>query len=897
MKRSDDIMYQKSKRVKALLVSVVMAASSLGFSSLANLVVDAQGEIAQNYYSSSSNIGAILETADPDPNDPDTPLNQTSCNFLCKDGTDEWTTYTNTTCGPLDFLNTSGSPTTLQVHLKLDDEYYDDYVISQFSWYYGMSSTNSDYYWGVDYDTTNTTEVHPYSNEFDLVITIPSSAKADWENKFQFENCYTQIVNTEDKKTKVEAVDIVLVSITANGKIDTSEASDEVKDEYNATTVNAPQNSGGLWYSSALYDSSNTYSSFTDNGDGTATITTLSSVKIDDVDIVLTPGEDNSEDAYLALDSTLYNNETAIRDAGLPLNSHKFIYADFGLNTGVNTQTSTTLKSLSVTLSADNSDADVTRIMYGGGLNVQNESPADTEYAKYVVGLKEETDGIVPGYWYNDVGSDVYAQVLAYEEENSTSVFDITVESGSDLAKQSKGSYFTVTWDVPEEVQPYARTGNSDAISFQIWHIESTGDVESLNIESAVLTYEETSTFPYTSTASVSSSTKTDIGDSVEISYSDFNMDYEKITDVYAVQFDITTDVDVSQLLVGAGTSVVEKANLTDNWYQYDNQFSDGKLVLVNWEKSTVDSRPDSKDGSIEVAAYEAATGRKTYTFVWLMANGIKGRVATEQDSDHLAFGAYYGDLGTTQASSYTLSNVTVYYKADDETNTNKTDLMEGDLVVSPESVSLIEGTSSQAVLDASGEVTYDSDGNAVVGDEAIITTSVSGCNVSSSNAAVSAKVDTDGNIVLTAKDNSAGVTATITITTPGGQTTTVEVTVVDSEDPNQPEETTEETDATTTTTTQTTTTATTTSDDSGNTTTSGVGITLSSMYGDVTLDGNVNMADVIMLSKYIADQVDFAAQQITNADVYYDGNVDGNDSLTLLQFCVQLINKIGPEV
>ena len=48
-------------------------------------------------------------------------------------------------------------------------------------------------------------------------------------------------------------------------------------------------------------------------------------------------------------------------------------------------------------------------------------------------------------------------------------------------------------------------------------------------------------------------------GTAAEIPYADFGMKYEKTADVYAVQFDVTTDQEANQVLVGAGTTMLER--------------------------------------------------------------------------------------------------------------------------------------------------------------------------------------------------------------------------------------------------------------------------------------------------------------------------------------------------
>lgn len=888
-------------RIKALAVGAVMAATSLSAASVANLFATAAGD----------GLPKTLATSISG-DDPDTSINEEESTYKCLAATSQWDSWTDTAgTGPETLLGTS-NVTSLKFHFEVPDEYQDEYVVSQFTYYFGCAASKKNgYWWDIKKVAGDSIECHPYSNAFDVVLQIPSSAQADFTDesgKFQIQNCYTQLISTVDKKTIVEKTEIVLTEVTANAPMseDTSEASDEVKAEY-ATTTDGPraaQNTGGLWYSSILYtdyDGANgEYYDFVDNGDGTATIKTLNALKIDDVDLELTPGDNCSEEYYMNLDPEKYTGEDTIRADGQPINSHKFTFGDFGLNAGVNSGTTTTIKSLSVTLSSN--DVSVNRIMYGGGINVEYMSPADTEYAKHLVGLKE---GANVGYWYNDIGSDVYQQVLAKEEESGEPVFSIATEGGSDLAKQEMGSYFTVTWDVPKDVQPYVNTANTDSISFQLWYVEPSNEITSLNIESAVLTYEESITVPYTATAETSVSGTHKIGESVEIPYADFGMEYEDTADVYAVKFDITTNTDVNLLQVGGGTNVLDILNIPDNWYQFEDQFGNGKVALVNYEETTVENRPDPSDSSAEIAPYQDANGRRTYTFVWLMQTGIQGRVSTEQVGDHLSIGAYYGNLGETEASTYTIDNVTVYYKADDENNSYKTVVREGDLVVSPESMLVIEGTSSQPELDADGNATYDEDYNVVVGEDAVITVNVEGCTASSSMAAVQIEQNADGNFVVSAKGNSAGVSSVITITTPGGQTATVDVTVVSEVDPDKPEETTPvdttttpqttTTAASTTTTAATTTTTPATTTAASTTTTTDEGEVLPTLYGDVTLDGDVNMADVILLNKYTVSVVDLVPVALANADVYYDSYVDGNDAMMLLRFQVQLVSAIGP--
>lgn len=64
-------------------------------------------------------------------------------------------------------------------------------------------------------------------------------------------------------------------------------------------------------------------------------------------------------------------------------------------------------------------------------------------------------------------------------------------------------------------------------------------------------------------------------------------------------------------------------------------------------------------------------------------------------------------------------------------------------------------------------------------------------------------------------------------------------------------------------------------------------------LCGDVTCDGNVNMADVIFLSKYAVNMVDLSDVAYLSADCNADRSVDGIDAQILLQFVIQIIDTL----
>ena len=93
---------------------------------------------------------------------------------------------------------------------------------------------------------------------------------------------------------------------------------------------------------------------------------------------------------------------------------------------------------------------------------------------------------------------------------------------------------------------------------------------------------------------------------------------------------------------------------------------------------------------------------------------------------------------------------------------------------------------------------------------------------------------------------------------------------------------------AQTTTTTTTTTKATTTTEATTTTTTTTI-----SFYGDVNLDGKVDILDAVYLNKYLATLIQFSDAQMANADCCQDGVLNDQDTTALMQFIILLIDDL----
>jgi len=109
------------------------------------------------------------------------------------------------------------------------------------------------------------------------------------------------------------------------------------------------------------------------------------------------------------------------------------------------------------------------------------------------------------------------------------------------------------------------------------------------------------------------------------------------------------------------------------------------------------------------------------------------------------------------------------------------------------------------------------------------------------------------------------------------------------------PSDTTTTTTETTTTETETTTSATETTSSETSTTTATSGGISPIFYGDVNLDGIVDLRDVINLNKYLCNIVELSDLQIESANVFMDGSdtINDDDVNTLTSFVIMTISEI----
>jgi len=67
----------------------------------------------------------------------------------------------------------------------------------------------------------------------------------------------------------------------------------------------------------------------------------------------------------------------------------------------------------------------------------------------------------------------------------------------------------------------------------------------------------------------------------------------------------------------------------------------------------------------------------------------------------------------------------------------------------------------------------------------------------------------------------------------------------------------------------------------------------VSTLVGDVNLDGNIDLTDAVMLGKIISGSVEMNDQQKQNADCTKDGSVTTDDTQLLMQFLMHNVETL----
>ena len=170
------------------------------------------------------------------------------------------------------------------------------------------------------------------------------------------------------------------------------------------------------------------------------------------------------------------------------------------------------------------------------------------------------------------------------------------------------------------------------------------------------------------------------------------------------------------------------------------------------------------------------------------------------------------------------------------------------------------------------------------------VTTTTKPSKTTTTNATTTTKPSKTTTKATTTTKPSKTTTTKVTTTTKPSKTTTTKATTT-----TKPSKTTTTNAMTTTKPSKTTTTKATTTTKPSKTTTTNATTTNTAIpsYGDVNLDGKVDIVDAIFLNKYLATLIQFSDAQMANADCCQDGVLNDQDTTALMQFIILLIDDL----
>ena len=230
----------------------------------------------------------------------------------------------------------------------------------------------------------------------------------------------------------------------------------------------------------------------------------------------------------------------------------------------------------------------------------------------------------------------------------------------------------------------------------------------------------------------------------------------------------------------------------------------------------------------------------------------------------------------TTKATTTTKPNKTTTTKVTTTTKPNKTTTTNVTTTTKPSKTTTINvTTTTKPSKTTTTKATTTTKPNKTTTTNATTTTKPSKTTTTNATTTTKPSKTTTTNVTTTTKPSKTTTTNATTTTKPS-KTTTTNVTTT-----TKPSKTTTTNATTTTKPNKTTTTNATTTN------------TATPFYGDVNLDGKVDILDAVYLNKYLATLIQFSDAQMANADCYQDGILDDQDTTALMQFIVLLIDDL----
>lgn len=426
--------------------------------------------------------------------------------------------------------------------------------------------------------------------------------------------------------------------------------------------------------------------------------------------------------------------------------------------------------------------------------------------------------------------------------EQFGSEFKIEDVHGAYIAENC-GKYAKIVWDVPKGVQPCVDFSGTGNVGLQYWWGRDNSVPSEINGEAQNYTeipeiHVKSATIVYTRTMTVPYNETINGPTNIKLA----SGGNEKIS---------LADLELGE------RDKLSAVEFTFKSAEALQKFVGGCGISVDSTKgNNITGVSDGWYQSNDIAVINCENN--TFKLMWIIPDSIRNVIyaGTADDAGDVLIGYWYGDVeGGTTVDDITVSDVKFHiYRSQEE-----------DVVIKGEDGLEIEKTLTLKV-----------------GDTYTINSNVDGVTFESSNPLV-ATVDENGEIEALKK----GLT-NIKVVTPEGQEATIEVTVIDAD------VTTTTTVVTTTPQTSTTVATTTTVDPNSVVDVNRV------LYGDVTVNGKVQVDDLVTLSKHLLNAELFKLKNATakeNADCVYDHSLDTSDSGILAEYLAGLVDlmDLGP--
>ena len=319
----------------------------------------------------------------------------------------------------------------------------------------------------------------------------------------------------------------------------------------------------------------------------------------------------------------------------------------------------------------------------------------------------------------------------------------------------------------------------------------------------------------------------------------------------------------------------------------------------------------NSTKGVVELVSEIKALVAGKNTFTWKFTpedennyNMVTGTVVVNAQTTTTTTTTTKATTTTTKATTTTKPSKTTTTKATTTTKPSKTTTTKATTTTKPSKTTTTKiTTTTKPNKTTTTKVTTTTKPSKTTTTNATTTTKPSKTTTTKATTTTKPSKTTTTKATTTTKPNKTTTTKATTTTKPSKTTTTKattttkpsKTTTTNATTTTKPSKTTTTKITTTTKPNKTTTTKVTTTTKPSKTTTTNATTTNTAIpsYGDVNLDGKVDIVDAIFLNKYLATLIQFSDAQMANADCCQDGVLNDQDTTALMQFIILLIDDL----